>query len=140
MDLVVEVEKAVLAHLKADPAVAAILTIYTQQAPATPTKPFVKPGTQIAGPLTGHRRRRDIRFPLFVRADARMVNNQLVESARDHMGRCVSAVVDSLYRSRLRVFGGTAKFVLVNDIRRNVDGEADAMEANIEFRVRAIAG
>ena len=142
-DLVVALEKAVLTHLKADPAVTAVIPasqIYPQQAPSSPAKPFVKPGTQIAGPLTGHRQRREIRFPLYVRADMRKNGaGAVIESARDHMGRCVGAIVDSLYRARLVVAGGTAQFVLVNDVRRMVDGEADAMEANIEFRARVMA-
>jgi hypothetical protein len=142
-DLVVPLEKAVLAWLKADAAVTAIIPttqIYPQRAPATPLKPFCKPGTQIAAPYTGHRRRREIRFPVYIRADARKNGSEIIETARDHMGRCVGAIVDSLYRARLPVSGGTAQFVLINDIRRMVDGEADAMEGNIEFRARVMAG
>lgn len=143
-DLVVPLEKAVLAHLKEDTVVTAVIPetqIYPQQAPANPVKPYAKPGTQIAGPLTGHRRRREVRFPLYVRADVRKNEfEQEIETARDHLGRCVGAIVDSLYRARLTVAGGTAQFILVNDVRRMVDGEAGAMEANIEFRARLMAG
>nr|WP_245646564.1 hypothetical protein [Sphingomonas soli] len=111
-----------------------------RKAPASPTKPFAKPGTAISGPLTGHRKRRDIRLPIYIRADARKIGTTIVEEAEDHMSRCAAAIMDSLYRARLPVPGGTAKFVLINDIRRMVDGEADAMEANIEFRARVMAG
>lgn len=144
-DPVVALEKAALAHLKADAGVLAVFPaaqIYTSDgAPATPPKPFLKPGTPIASPLTGHRRRRDVRFTIFIRADARRNGtNDIVETARDHMGRCVDAVVNSLYRARLPIPGGTAKLILVNDIRRAVGGEKDAQEANIEFRARVMAG
>lgn len=143
-DLLVAVEKAALTHLKADAAFVAVIPaahILTSDGVATPPKPFVKPGTAIVGPYTGHRRRRDIRFPWYIRADVRKSGSGVVlELARDHMGRCVAALCDSLYRARLTVPGGTARFELVNDIRRKVDGEADALEANIEFRVKVMAG
>lgn len=144
-DLVVALEKAALSHLKADALVAAIIPavqIYPYGgAPATPPKPFVIPGSPVTSPLTGHRQRREVRFTLYVRADARKnASGALLETARDHMSRCVGAIVDSLYRARLPIPGGTAKLVLVNDIRRMVDGETEAMEANIEFRARVMAG
>lgn len=145
VDLVVALEKAALSHLRNDPAVTAIIPAVqlfaSDGAPAVPPKPFAKPGTPITGPLTGHRRRRDVRFTLYVRADARKNGGgETIETVRDHMGRCVGALVDSLYRSRLPVPGGTAKLVLINDIRRLVDGDTGAMEANVEFRARIIAG
>jgi hypothetical protein len=145
VDPVVALEKAALTHLKADAAVTAVIPaaqLYTYDgAPPSPPKPFAKPGTSIAAPLTGHRRRRDIRFTIFVRADARQDGaGTVLETARDHMGRCVSVIVDSLYRARLPIPGGNAKLVLINDIRRMVDGEQDALEANIEFRARLMAG
>lgn len=143
-DLLVAVEKAALTHLKADTGFTAVIPsaqILTSDGHANPPKPFVKPGTAIVGPYTGHRRRRDIRFPFYIRADVRKSGTGVVlELARDHMGRCVSALCDSLYKARLPVPGGTAHFELVNDIRRKVDGEADALEANIEFRVKVMAG
>ncbi|WP_447724627.1 hypothetical protein [Sphingomonas koreensis] len=142
-DLLVAVEKAALAHLKADAAFVAVIPaaqILTSDGSAVPPKPFVKPGTAIVSPYTGHRKRRAIRFPLYIRADARKSGTGAVlELARDHMGRCVDALCDSLYRARLPVSGGTARFELINDIRRKVDGEADALEANIEFRVVVMA-
>lgn len=143
-DLPVAVEKAALAHLKADASFVAIIpaaNVLTSDGVANPPKPFIKPGTAIVRPFTGHRQRRDIRFPLYIRADVRKSGSGVVlELARDHMGRCVAALCDSLYRARLPVPGGTAQFELVNDIRRKVDGEADALEANIEFRVKVMAG
>lgn len=144
LDLLVAVEKAALAHLKADTAFTAVIPaaqILTSDGGATPPRPFVKPGTAVARPYTGHRRRRDIRFPFYIRADVRKSGTGAVlELARDHMGRCVTALCDSLYKARLPVPGGTAHFELVNEIRRKVDGEADAREANIEFRVKVMAG
>lgn len=143
-DITVAVEKAALAHLKNDAEFVAVIpaaSVLTSDGVANPTRPFVKPGTAITGPYTGHRQRRSIRLPFYIRADARM-NGQggMVETARDHMGRCVGALCDSLYHARLTVPGGTAKFMLLNDVRRKVDGEADALEANIEFRVTVVAG
>lgn len=144
MDPVVELRRAALRHLAADGTVTAVIPVaqhYPEAAPANPTKPFLKSGTPIAGPLTGHRRRRTVRFPIYVRADARRsANGAMIETSADHMGRCVSAIVNSLYRARVPIPGGTAKLTLVNDIRRNVDGETDAMEANIEFSARVMAG
>lgn len=146
MDLVVAVEKAALTHLKADATVTVVIPaaqLYAQDtAPATPPKPFAKPGTPIEAPFTGHRKRRDIRFTMYVRADARKNGSgATIETARDHMGRCVSAITDSLYRSRLSVPGGTARFELLpGGARRMVDGETEAMEANIPFRVKVMAG
>lgn len=142
-DLIVAVEKAALAHLKADASVTAVIPaaqLFSQDAPANPPKPFAKPGTPIARPFTGHRRRREIRFSWFIRADARFSGSAMIETARDHMGRCAGALMDSLYRARLPVEGGTAHFMLNNDIRRQVDGEPDALEANIEFIVKVVAG
>lgn len=143
-DLLVAAEKAALTHLKNDAAFVAIIpaaNVLTSDGAANPARPFVKPGTAVTAPYTGHRKRRSIRLPFYIRADARM-NGQggKVETARDHMGRCVEALCDSLYRARLMVPGGTAKFMLLNDVRRKVDGEADALEANIEFRVTVVAG
>lgn len=144
-DLLVALEKAALAHLKADAAVTAVIPaarLYaSDRAPATPAVPFAKPGTPIAGPLTGHRRRRESRFTMYVRADARKNGSgAIVETARDHMGRCVAAITSSLYRARLAIPGGNAQLLLINDIRRLVDGETEAMEANVEFRARVMAG
>lgn len=143
-DLLVAVEKAVLAHLKTDDSFVAVIPvaqILTSDAGATPARPFVKPGTAVVGPYTGHRMRRSMRFPFYIRADVRKSGTGAVlELARDHMGRCVEALCASLYRARLPVPGGSARFELVNDIRRKVDGEADALEANVEFRVVVVAG
>lgn len=143
-DLVVALEKAVLAHLRNDPSVIAVIPADSLHAydgaPPSPPRPFAKPGTQITSPLTGHRRRRNARFTMYVRADTRKHGAQTVETARDHLGRCAGVIIDSLYRSRVPIEGGTAKLVLVNDIRRMVDGEKDSMEANIEFRARVMAG
>lgn len=143
-DLLVAVEKAVLSHLKADAAFTAVIpagNVLASDAGIPTTKPFVKPGTAIDGPYTGHRQRRSIRFPIYIRADVRKnAQGATLERARDHMGRCVGALCASLYKARLPVTGGTAHFELVNGIRRKVDGEADALEANIEFRVTVMAG
>lgn len=143
-DLLVAVEKAALSHLKDDAAFTAVIaaaSVLTSDAGVVTARPFIKPGTAIVGPLTGHRQRRSLRLPFYIRADARKNGGGAVlELARDHMGRCIDALCQSLYRARLSVPGGTAQFVLVNDVRRRVDGEEDALEANVEFRVRVMAG
>lgn len=144
MDLVVAVDKAVFAHLRSDVTVTSVIPlaqVYRRDSiPALPPIPFLVPGTPISAPFTGHRRRRSMRYPVYIRADQRGPESAPTELAGDHMGRCVEAVTNSLYKARLTVPGGTAHFELVNDIRRKVDGEKTALEANIEFRVVVMAG
>lgn len=143
MDALVTVEKAALAHLKADAAFTAVIpsaNVHTSDGVALPAVPFIKPGAAISSPLYGRKRWRDIRLPFYIRANARTVNKVRVETARDHMGRCVHALCESLVQARLSVPDGEARFILINDIRRIVDGEADCLEATIEFRVRLLVG
>lgn len=137
-DLVTEVRRAVLIRLKNDPAVTELVpaaSIYPQSPPALPSSPFIKTGVLIASPHAGRRDGRSVRVPIYIRANALPSM-----TGEDHIGLIAGAVAESLYRARLSVLGGTAKFTLINDIRRQVDGEASAYEANIEFRANLIAG
>lgn len=140
-DLTTDLRRAVLAELRNHPGLLELVpkaSIYRQTAPANAAPPFVKPGTMIAtpGPTLGGER---IRLPIFVVAGARKQGAKVVEFPEDHIGRIVANVKDALSRRILATPSGQAKLRLVNDIRRQRDGQADVYEANIEFEAKMLA-
>lgn len=143
-DLVTELRRAVLVALKADNGWTALVpaaSTYGQQAPANPSRPFAKLGTPIASPMegacfSGER----IRVTVYILAGPRLNGSgQTIETAEDHLGRIVAKAKDVLHRGFLPITGGHAKLRFVNDIRRQVDGEADLFECNLEFIAKLMA-
>lgn len=137
------IRTAALGALKASPEFVAIVPasqIHPMTAPSNPTTPFVKPGTPISTPIDAVCVRGDeIRWTLFARADARFNDSgAMVELGEDHMARLIAAAKSVLHNRRFAVPLGTAHFRYITTVMRQVDGEADAFEANIQFRVRAV--
>jgi hypothetical protein len=142
-DLTTELRRASLTALKANAPLVVLVpaaSIFSQTAPANAGKPFIKTGTPIASPMRGSCMNGErIRQSFYVRAGVRKSGANVVETAEDHIGRIVAAVKVVLDLANFPIAGGHAKLRFVNDIRRQIDGEAEEYEANIEFIAKMMA-
>lgn len=142
-DLIREVRRAVLAHLKADQPLIALVapgSIYPSRTPPTPAWPFVRwDGPQsipidltcVAGAT--------VTFLLHGFAKDRKQGAAVVETAEDHANRIGSALKLALHNRRLPVAGTTARMT-VRSARLIQDGaEDDAYHAILSVEARVLA-
>ena len=142
-DLIREVRRAVLTHLKADQTLIALVapaSIYPSRTPPTPTWPFVRwDGPQsipidltcVAGAT--------VTFLLHGFAKDRKQGTAVVETAEDHASRIGSALKLALHNRRLPVANTTARMT-VRSARLIQDGaEADAYHAILSVEARVLA-
>jgi hypothetical protein len=142
-DLIREVRRSVLAHLKKDAALTALVapaSIYPSRTPATPAWPFVRwDGPQsipidlscVAGA--------SVTFLLHGFAKDRKQGAAVVETAEDHAARIGSSLKSAIHNRRIPVEGTTARMT-VRSARLIQDGdEADAYHAILSVEARVLA-
>lgn len=142
-DHTIPVRRAVLAQLKGNTGVTALVLverIYPQSTPPNPTWPFLRFGAPRATPLrascvAGN----EIPFDIHSFAKPRESGGQVVETAEDHAGRIGSAVVSALDGQALSIEGGTIRIRWTGSILLQDPEEADAFHHVASFTGRVIA-
>lgn len=142
-DLIREVRRAILAHLKSDADLIALVapgSIYPSRTPPNPAWPFVRwDGPQsipidlscVAGAT--------VTFLLHGFAKDRKQGTAVVETAEDHAARIGSALKLAIHNRRLPVANTTAR-IQVRSARLIQDGaEADAYHAILQAEARVLA-
>lgn len=142
-DLIREVRRAVLAHLKADAALTAIVpaaSIYPSTVPANPVWPFIRFDAPQSLPLDGAcYAGATVTFLLHAFAKGIKSGSATVEYAEDHASRIASAMKLASHNRRLPVADATA-LVRVQSVRLLIDGdEPDAYHAILSCSARVLA-
>ncbi|GAA4827468.1 hypothetical protein GCM10023232_27220 [Sphingosinicella ginsenosidimutans] len=143
LEQTIPARRAVLAHLKGDTGLAALVPparIYPQSTPPGPTWPFTRFGTPRATPLrascvAGN----EIPFDIHSFAKPRMSGGQVVETAEDHAGRIGAAVVAALDGQALDLPAGRLKVRWVGSQLMQDPEEADAYHHVASFTGRVLA-
>lgn len=136
------VRRAVLARLKADSALTALVpaaSIYPQAA-GEPAWPFIKLGP------TGTLRLRAacvngglVSVDVHAFARARLSGGQVVETAEDHASRIGAAIETALADNRIALEGGGTANIELGDIRLLQDQEPDAFHWFAQLNARVLA-
>lgn len=137
------VRRAVLARLKADPALAALVppaSIYPQAVPKEPVWPFIKLGP------TGTLRLRAacvrgglVSVDVHAFARARKEGGAEVETAEDHASRIGAEIEALLDGVNIALEGGAKAKVELGDIRLLQDSEPDAFHWFAQINARVLA-
>lgn len=137
------VRRAVLARLKADTGLTALVpagSIYPVAVPAEPGWPFVKLGALgtlrlRAACVNGGR----VTVDVHAFARARESGGHIVETAEDHASRIGAAIEAALSDRHLTLEGGADAHVSLNDIRLLQDDEPDAFHWFAQLTARVLA-
>lgn len=137
------VRRAVLARLKADAALTALVpagSIYPQAVPAEPVRPFIKLGP------TGTLRLRAacvngglVTVDVHAFARARESGGQVVETAEDHASRIGEQIERALDGVNITLEGGAKAKLDLGDIRLLQDQEPDAFHWFAQINARVLA-
>jgi hypothetical protein len=136
------VRRAVLARLKADSALTALVpaaSIYPQAA-REPEWPFIKLGP----PVTLRLRAAGVNGGLVTLdvhafARARLTNGVEVETAEDHTSRIGAAIEAALADNRIDLEGGAVAKIELSDIRLLQDSEPEAFHWFAQVNARVLA-
>ena len=138
------VRRAVLAKLKADSGLTALVpaaSIYPQAVPAEPQRPFIKLGPtgtlrlRAGGCVNGGL----VSVDVHAFARARETSGQVVETAEDHTSRIGAAIEAALADQQLTLDGGADAMVELSDIRLLQDQEPDAFHWFAQLNARVLA-
>lgn len=145
MDPLLSARRAIMAALKANAAVTAIVPaarIYPQSAPASLTWPFIKMGSPSDVPITATcLDGSELVVAVHGFAKPRKQGNQVVETAEDHASRLAGAIRGALHKRRLDLDGGGYASIRFTNRQLLIDGaEADAYHCVVNLRVRCIRG
>lgn len=137
------VRRAVLARLKADAPLTALVpaaSIYPQAIPNEPAWPFIKLGP------TGTLRLRAacvngglVSVDVHAFARARISGGQVVETGEDHASRIGAAIEAALSDRHLSLEGGADAHIVLGDIRLLQDQEPDAFHWFAQLNARVLA-
>lgn len=142
-DLIREVRRAVLAHMKADAGLTALVpaaAIHPSTTPADPSWPFTRFDAAQSIPRDGSCfAGAELTFLLHAFAKPRYQGEAMVETAEDHAARIGSAVKVAVHNRRLACADTTA-LVRVRSVRLLIDGdEADAYHAIVSCSAKVLA-
>lgn len=137
------VRRAVLAKLKADTGVTALVpasSIYPQAVPNEPTWPFIKLGAigtlrLRAACVNGGQ----VSVDVHAFARAREVSGQVVETAEDHAGSIGAAIESALADNRITLEGGEIAKIELSDLNLFQDQEPDAFHWFAQLNARVLA-
>lgn len=144
MDALLPARRAILAALKADAALTALVPaarIYPQVSPVpSPVWPFIIYGSPSGLPIRAACvNGTEITVAIHSFAKVRMQGAAIVETAEDHAARIGAAVVAALDGKRPALPGGGYLSILSRSTQLLIDGgEADAFHHVANFRCRAI--
>lgn len=136
--------RAVLARLKADAGVTALVSaasIYPQAVPSPPSWPFIKLGPPLTLPFSVACAEQSGTVSLDVHAFARARESggAAVETAEDHAGRIGAAIEASLHRVTITLEGGETARIRLGDIQLLQDEEPDAFHYLCRVNARVLA-
>jgi hypothetical protein len=142
-DLIREVRRATLAHLKADATLTNLVPparIYPSTTPANVLWPFMRFDGPSSLPLDGNcYAGATVTFLMHAFAKPQMQGAAMVETAEDYASRIGSAAYTTLHRMRLPL-GSASIRLLVRSARVIRDGdEADAYHAILSVEARVLA-
>lgn len=137
------VRRAVLARLKADSGLTALVpagSIYPQAIPNEPTWPFVKLGPSgtlriRAACVDGGR----VTLDVHAFAKPRYLGAAMIETAEDHASRIGAAIEAALADQHLTLEGGADARIALDDIRLLQDAEPDAFHWFAQLTARVLA-
>ncbi len=134
------VRRALLARLKANAPLTALVAAASINPVGEPVWPFVK----LRAPVTRRLRAAGLNggegsFDIHAFARARVVGGAEVETAEDHAGRIGGAIEAALADARITIEGGHVLRLEVNDMRLLEDEEPEAWHyfAQVNWRVLA---
>lgn len=138
------VRRAVLARLKADAALTALVPaarIYPQAVPGSPVWPFIKLGPPLTLPFsaTCAESSGTVSLDVHAFARARESGGTAVETAEDHASRIGAAIEASLHRAGLTLEGDETARVRLSDIQLLQDDEPDAFHYLCRVNARVLA-
>lgn len=141
-DYIREVRRAVLARMKADTDLTALVpaaSIHASTVPANPAWPFIRWDAPQSIPRgVACTQGADVSFMLHCFAKPRESGGAVVETAEDYASRITSAMKKALHRTRFSIEGGTVHLV-VRSTRSMMDGdEADAWHGLVNVVARVI--
>lgn len=138
------VRRAVLAALKADAGLTALVPaarVYPQAIPGEPLWPYVKLGPPLTLPFSAANARSsgEVSLDVHAFARARESGGAVVETAEDHAGRIGAAIEAVLHRNGLTLDGGETARVRLSDIQLLQDEEPDAFHYLCRVNARVLA-
>lgn len=137
------VRRAVLARLKADAGLTALVpaaSIYPQAVPSEPVWPFVKLGPiGTLGLRAACVRGGLVSVDIHAFARARVSGGQIVETAEDHAGRIGEQIERLLDGVNIALEGGAKAKIDLGDIRLMQDSEPDAFHWFAQVNARVLA-
>ena len=134
------VRRAILAKLKSDAGLIALVPAGQIDQVGVPVWPFVRVENPITRPFRmACVRGADVSFDAHVFARAREEGGAVVEEARDHAGSIGAAIEAALNYTHLALEGGGDARIRLSDIRLLEDGDADSFHWFCQANCRVLA-
>lgn len=134
------VRRALLAKLKGDAGLTALVPAPQINPPGAPVWPFVK----LHSPVTQPRRSScsrggDVAWDIHAYAGPRKEAGKVVETAEDHAGTIGAAIETALVDTRIAIEGDGEARITLSDIRLLPDGDPDSYHWFAQINARVLA-
>lgn len=134
------VRRALLAKLKADSGITALVPIASINPVGAPSWPFIR----LRSPVTRRLRAACVNggivsWDVHAFADPRKVDDQVVATAEDHASEIGAAIETCLADNRIALEGGAIAKIELSDIRLLEDGDPDSFHWFCQCNARVLA-